>query len=282
MKKSLIIILISLLIMSTFCYSQSFPGKNPNLLVNKTVIAKEKTGNPSLRDYKNFYSEYDKKKNEISFSAKHLLQEKHNLGTPYDKLVGKEFLVTEVLSLKRNFSSSPDEYALVLQNDEFGTVYYKYNSSMPVLFELEVIGGIQYPEGMFCDEIEKVVDKFDGKITYRTPMEQGIQFIKVLSKGKETVYLSVRNSGSTANVGKTGLTVLFEDGTKFERPLAKIDVDVNRSNFVYSSFEPISKSELKIFSEKIIADTRLYVYDASVNKDVASIIKEYVKCIIDI
>ena len=52
--------------------------------------------------------------------------------------------------------------------------------------------------------------------------------INTIEKGKTSIYLSVRVNGSTLNVGKKGLNILFEDGTKFTKAEASIDTKVSR------------------------------------------------------
>ena len=104
--------------------------------------------------------------------------------------------------------------------------------------------------------------------------------MKVIDRGETTIYLIVRVSGSTLNVGKEGLYILFEDGTKLIKPDAKIDVEVSSgSGYVYSAFVPLSQSEIKLLINKDITDKRTYLYDGTVDNESAKEIREYLKCL---
>ena len=122
-------------------------------------------------------------------------------------------------------------------------------------------------------EITVKKDDFDNTITWSSPLMgkglysllvQPIQFTKIKDKnGKYFTYLSLTSYGSTMNVGEKGLVLLFEDGTRFERPNAKISCDYDSGSSVwrYSTFELISDEELKLFTEKKVDKYKLYIYE---------------------
>lgn len=144
---------------------------------------------------------------------------------------------------------------------------------------------IDLPSDFFCKEIESKIDKFEDKQTFTTPIglffKSGIRFYKIVDKGIPSFYLSVHVSGSTINIGEKGVIILFKDGSKFTKPEEKIDVKVGSgTGYSYSSFIRLTLDELKVFSLKSISDTRLYIYDNSVEEQSAEKIKEYLKCLI--
>jgi len=282
MKKVVVTIIFNLVFITVF--GQIFPKNNPELLLNK--IVKPKVIPESLRNYsyKFFFIEFNKKKNDFTkdenrnriFST----GESYSTVSDYSKLVGKEFKVINIYELTQKYSFDPKKYALELENQEIGKVYYKYDS---VLNELELAGDIEYPEGFFCKDITIKKDKFDNVETYRTPIAGGIMFTKnTTSTGKSSIYLSIQQGGgSSLNVGGKGFSMLFEDGTKFTKSDENVDVNVGRGGgYIYSSFIKLNDDEVKLLTEKSITDTRVYLYDGSITKEHSFLIKEYLKCLI--
>src|SRR5690606_24664008 len=265
-------------------FGQSFPENNPELLLNKTV--KPKVIHESLRkySYRNFFLEFDKEKRQFTKEAKRNKPfpsgQNYYLVSDYSKLVGKEFKVLEIFEIVPQYSFSNKEYAIELENPEIGRIFYKYDPRDKFGFELEVVCGLDFPEDFFCSKIEYQKDKFEDKEIFYTPYASGIRFMKVIDRGETTIYLIVRVSGSTLNVGKEGLYILFEDGTKLIKPDAKIDVEVSSgSGYVYSAFVPLSQSEIKLLINKDITDKRTYIYDGTVDNESAKEIREYLKCL---
>jgi hypothetical protein len=283
MNRLILIAAINLLTFAT-SFGQSFPGDNPELLLNKTVKPKEISESLQKYSYKNFFLEFNKEKKQFTKNEKKNkpfpLGPSYSLVSDYSKLVGKEFKVIAIYEIVPKYSFSNKEYAIEIENDEIGTIFYKYNPEYEHSFELEVVGGLDYPEGYFCKKIEHKVDKFENKETFFTPTENGISFIKTIENGKSNIYLSVRVNGSTLNVNEKGLFILFSDGTKISKPAAKIDVDVSSgSGYVYSAFINLTQEEMNLLTKKSITDTKLYIYEGTVDNESAVKIKEYLKCL---
>jgi hypothetical protein len=95
-----------------------------------------------------------------------------------------------------------------------------------------------------------------------------------------SIFLSVKVNGSTVNVSKKGLNLLFEDGTKLTKADANIDTKVSSgSGYIYSAFIQLTEAEIKLLTEKNITDTRVYIYDGTVDEDSAKKIRAYLKCL---
>ncbi|WP_159023117.1 hypothetical protein [Formosa sp. L2A11] len=282
MRKTILSVAVSLLSLALF--GQSFPEDNPELLLNKTVKPKEINESLQQYAYKNFFLEFDKEQKQFTKNEKNNKPfpsgPSYSLVSDYSKLVGKEFKVLEIFEIIPKYSFSGKEYAIELENPEIGVIFYKYNPKYESSYELEVVGGLDYPEDFFCSKIEYQKDKFEDKETFFSPYENGISFMKTIVNGKPTIYLSVRINGSTPNVGKKGLNLLFEDGSKLTRPEADIDVKVSGgSGYIYSAFIEPTPSEIKLLTEKNITDKRLYIYDGTVDIDSAKKIRAYLKCL---
>ncbi|MGQ2985028.1 hypothetical protein [Flavobacterium sp.] len=281
MKKTLLTFITILCNLTLF--AQNFPGTSPELLLNKIVKPKQIQEMFQQYAYEDFFIEFDKEKKQFT------KPEKDNKPLPtgpsyaprsdYQKLVGKEFKVLAIYEMVPKYDWQKKQYAIELQSDEFGTIYYSYNSEYESSYELEVVGGINYPEGFFCHEITTEVDKFEKSETYYTPTEEGISFMKVKKGGKSSTYLSVSVPGSTLNVNKKGLYILFSDGTKFSKPEAKIDVDANSSGYRYSAFIWLTQAEILMFTKKTITDIKLYIYTDPIETESSKMVKEYLKCL---
>ena len=121
-------------------------------------------------------------------------------------------------------------------------------------------------------DIVMKVDKFEGTTTWDSPifgtgiaatLQKSVRFIKTKSKdGLVRTYLSVSTNGLTLNTNEKGFILLFEDGTRFEKPGAEVDVDVaDGGAWRYSVFIPITDEELDLFATKKIEGYKLYIYE---------------------
>ena len=115
------------------------------------------------------------------------------------------------------------------------------------------------------EAITKTYDEFDDRTTWRSPLLKNISFTKVKDKdGEVRMYLRISTVGLTLNVSEKGLIVIFEDGSRFERPAAKIDVDAgSASGWDYIAFESVNEEELNLFATKKVKAYRLYIYDGA-------------------
>ncbi len=127
-----------------------------------------------------------------------------------------------------------------------------------------------YSQKKLDKDISKRIDKYNNTITWSSPsfgkgfaalVLEPVKFIKAEDNGNTFYYLNLTTYGSTLNVGETGAILLFTDGTKWERPNAKIDADVtDYASWKYSIFETISEDELKLFQTKDVEGFKLYIY----------------------
>ena len=266
MKKN-IILMVSIVISCLSVFSQNFPGKDVDLLVNKEIKVLPDESDQKY-GYKGFFKDTDLKRNyeKYSYSA-----------SKYDALVNKVF---KVLSYEPYVDIIGTEYfRLKIENSETGIIYFKYNPKYYFTFPFEVLGGIEYPEGYLCKHIEEKKDKFTDDITLRSPISEDISFTKVINKGNVTTYIRLEAYGSTACVGKTGVIILFKNGDKLEFPTEAISADVNSGGkgFMYSAFISLKPEDIKILSEQEISDIRLYIFDKAIVY--GKKYKEYLKCI---
>lgn len=277
MNKSL---LSFFLLITTLSIAQNFPAKNVELLLNKMVIPKV-IEQESMRKYayKNFYTVFDiENKHLETFKKSHRAFPKSSSISDYNELVGKEFVVFAIHERNKSYSSESElNYVLELFNENLGTIFYDYSSKYEHSFELEVIGGLDVPEGFYCNDIKTTSDKFTGDETKTTDFSEGICFMKVTKGNVSNIYLKINETGSTLNLGKKGLTLLLENNKRLERPETKIDVKLSGKNYVYSAFIELSNEEVNLLIENPITDDRLYIYDGEIKN--GNKLSEYLKCL---
>jgi hypothetical protein len=124
--------------------TDQFPSMYPQALKGIKVRVKPEEMF-EVNGYRNFYVSFDKVQYAFSKESEHNKPFSKGKGkytvSNYEDLAGKEFEVLQVYSMKNSFKS-----VLELDHPEIGTVYYEYNPYEESLFELEIMGKIQYPE----------------------------------------------------------------------------------------------------------------------------------------
>ncbi len=275
-----IIMFLSITI-SFISFGQNFPGKDVELLLNRTVKPISLSDNDQRTAYRNFYVKFDtvSKKVEKSKKGYRAFSKNTNL-SDYSKLVGQEFKVVKIYNQTSIVSAEYGRlYVLELINKDLGTLFYDYDSKYPFAFELEVIGGLDFPEGYYCKDVKTTIDKFTGETNIRSNSIDGISFSKSIKENLTKTYMSINVAGSTLNIEKTGLIILLENGFKIERPGQKINVAVGSkgTSYTYSASIELSSKEIELLLENKITDVRLYIYDSSIKK--SDILISYLECI---
>ena len=135
-----------------------------------------------------------------------------------------------------------------------------------------------------CSGFKREVDEFTDEVIIRTPIfdEQGLSPIvvfKTIKNGKESYDMRLGTVGSTVSLNKTGVIVLFDDGTKWNKPDAEVDVDVSEQGFDYNSYVRLDESDMALFSNKKVKKFRLYIYDEEVSPGFANRFVSYVNCL---
>jgi hypothetical protein len=255
---------IALLTLALSTYAQ-FPGRHPELLLNKEVQVTELSPRLQTYGYRDFH-----KKEEMKVGDKAI---------KYSELVGKIFKVTNVTPYDRYGTS---KFKLKLESADNGVMYYDYDPTYEDLFKLSVVGGLTLPEGIYCSDLKSENDKFTSEVKTTVPYTEGVSFIKVEKDGKSTIYLIINQIASTLKLGD-GFILLLENGKRIENASEKIDVKVNSgytgaTGYVYSAFVALSENDIKLLTENSITDKRLYIYDGVVKN--GNKIKEYLKCLV--
>ena len=122
---------------------ESFPYKRPLLILNKTVTI-IRTPSSEQFGYRKFYEDKTCYKN----------YKKVGSNTPEKELLGRTFTVTAIDSTENTYRKEY-EYKLTLK-DNTETIYYSYVPRFAAMFySFEVKGGLDLPDGFYCDFVEK-------------------------------------------------------------------------------------------------------------------------------
>jgi len=269
MKKRIMLI-TGILFAGFGIFAQNFPGQDVDLLVGKEIKVVEKAESLQEYGYDGFYKDSNLKK-------KYACCQSYN--SKYKELVNKVFKVISYEPYTNSIGTK--KFKLQIENVETGLIYFDYSPEYEHSFPFEVIGGLKFPEGYLCKDIEETKDKFTNKTTFRTPFSESIVFVKIKDKEQTSIFMRISVYGSTVNVGKTGAIILLDNGDKIEKPDAKINTEVSKygKGYDYSSFITLTEDDITKMKNNVITDVRLYVYDSSIKNGVK--IREYLKCIIE-
>jgi hypothetical protein len=208
--------------------------------------------------------------------------------TSKDSLINRIFQVTSIIKKngeKLNGEISYDDPVFILKDTlTKQEIYFKYDkkseSSFPFLTTKTT-----YSSSILCNQIDRTVDEFTNEVQISTPYSlnsgDDVMLLKYIKNGKTIYYLSLETNGSTLNYATKGVSILFEDGTKFSKPTAAIDVDVADYGYKYSAFITLTLLEAQTFTKKRIKKFRLYIYDGEVSSQAAEKFTIYSKCVID-
>ena len=252
MKKIVLALLIG------FCgFAQEYPRDAVEL-----VVGKELKILPCDHCVKNGYYNFYKKDD---------LEYKNKLKHKYGDLNGKVFILK---SFTRNVGTLKKNISLELFSSEKGIIYYEYEPRHKASWIFEIIGGITYPEGYWCKDIEKKDDKFTNEVRFNSPSSEHVSFIK----DKGIIYIYLTSHGKTLNVNKKGIIILLKDGSKITNDTANIDVKVDGDGwYTYTSMFALSNEDISKISNSYITDYRLFVYDFAL--DNGPLFSEYLKCL---
>ncbi len=264
------LITFGLLLVNLGLFAQNFPGKDVELLVGKEIKVLPKAESLQEYGYEGFYKDSNLKR-------KYACCQSYN--SKYKALENKIFKVISYEPYTNSIGTN--KFKLLIENEETGQIYFDYSSEYEHSFPFEVIGGLDFPEGYLCKDIEETKDKFNDKITFRTPFSEPIVFVKIKDKGQVYIFMRLSVYGRTVNVGKTGVIILLANGEKIERPDAKIDIEVSKygKGYDYSAFITLTDDDIMKLKTNVITDVKLYIYDNSIKH--GEKLKEYLKCISD-
>jgi len=192
--------------------------------------------------------------------------QEYNFVTVTDSISGRCFKVSNILDEKSNeitvaqYGQKPIFKLVDIETSEI--IYYKYDPEFSTKF-LFLTTKPNIDKDILIKNIDKSYDEIENETTYHTPYNLDASITRISKNNANTYYLSLEYKSNNVNYGLKGVTVLFTDGTKWQRPNDKVDVDYRNGNFVYNCFIPLTKEDLKIFQTKIIKKYKLYIYEVN-------------------
>jgi hypothetical protein len=241
-----------------------------------------------------FYNNFNEAKESYSFKVAYP-EDGYKPTTIKDSLLNKIYIVDSILdkngkTFNEKEASILDMPIFVLKDTlTYQKIYYKYDKDFKHNFPFLVFmpadtvksGNISIN---VCDLIERRVDDFTDEVTMNSPLLQGTDISKMIiyktiSKNTVLYNLGLETNGITYNIGSKGVIILFEDGTKLNKPNEEIDVDISTYTYKYSAFITLNDSELKTLMTKKIKKYRLYIFDQEIDSSESEAFTKYVKCI---
>lgn len=132
------------------------------------------------------------------------------------------------------------------------------------------------------------VDKFDGtKTTYTNEYETSLFGIseKIDKNGDTTFFVKIEALSTKPCVNEKGVSVLFEDGTRMDKPEAEITseayVSQYYSGYKIKAFSQINREELTKFSIKKMTDYKVHTITQEVNERFGKYCMKYASCILN-
>lgn len=157
--------------------------------------------------YRNFYTDESLTKNYMSKTET----------TPHAELVGKVF---KVVSYTPHKHLGTTKYKLKLENDKI-SLYYNYNPKFVSDFPFEVIGGLTYPEGYFCEQAVQKPSEPGKSKEYEFAFVNGVKLNYFVKDAFEFMIFTI-NSPTKLTLAKDaeikGVTLTFDNGEIIDLP----------------------------------------------------------------
>lgn len=265
------VLILSVMLIQGIAQAQEklFLGSNYNLYKNSYLTIDKNTLTGFTRSFYDSYAHG----NEGGYDGLLYPHIKYKDETVKDSLKGKVFFVENIKDSTHGFPVFKLVDSLTKK-----PVFYRYDpngNSFPFL-----VSNIKIPDSYYCENLQIRVDDFTGEKVTETP-SGNVRVHRHVNKGVTRYYISFTAYGGTINLNKTGLTILFSDGTKLAKPAAKIDCDPGTgSSWLYTAYIPITKAELKTISTKGIKKFRLYIYDHELPEKESTQLSAGIRCLI--
>lgn len=214
---------------------------------------------------------------------------KYSFNTVKDSLINRIFLVEDIIGKDGNAFSGGSYFDkpifLLRDTTTKQAIYYLYDKQYQHNFPF-LTSKITFDINALCAKIERKTDDFTNEITINNPIIEGgkissMILYKTITNSKVLYSLNLSTYGNTVNVGESGVIILFDDGTKMNKPSIKVDVNSNAKGFEYTAYIPLTETEVKLLTTKKITKFRLFIYDEVVSPSFAEKFTYYVKCVMD-
>ena len=138
-------------------------------------------------------------------------------------------------------------------------IYYKYDTKHSFRFPFFTTEP-NVNNSLIELNFTKSYDEFENKTTFKTP-PNSVELYRIDNNSSKHYFLFLETVGSTLNNDINGVIVLFNDGTKWEKPNQRLNSEYKKGNYIYKAVIPLTTEELKLLQSKSIIGYRLYIYD---------------------
>ncbi|MFL9845062.1 hypothetical protein [Flavobacterium rhizosphaerae] len=266
MKKILAILAIAIMPLTTL--AQDFPGEKVTLLEGKQLKVKPMKASLQEYGYNNFYTDEALKK----------IYKKKSTSTPYDKLESRVFNFVSAIPYTNSIGAN--KYKLKIENEETGILYFDYDPRFSHSFPFEVIGGLVYPEGFFCEQLlEKRLP--DGTQYFAFPFADGVE-VSCLERKGPTAFLKINLPTSqkvASDIILRGLLLTFDDGSTFELPEQEVQ-HVARTiggTLLSVMFAVKGDVDLQSFKNSKLTTIKLNKFERDFKEGM--VLQEYINCV---
>lgn len=130
--------------------------------------------------------------------------------------------------------------------------------------------------------MESEYDELRQTTRILSPILDPVCFYKVKDKDHIVTYLVLKAIGSSITINAKGVILLFQDGTRWEKPEAEARAKVKTvGTYQYTAHIELSEDDLQLFTKKQISKFGVYLYDISVPEKDAKKYSSYATCIKD-
>lgn len=255
-----------MLVVTAIAGAQNFPGKMVELLDGKQLRVKPLEKSSQKYGYREFYTDSDLKK----------VYKKGDSNTKYSALADKVF---NVVSYEPYNSYGSKKYKIQIENPDTGKLYYDYDPRFSTSFPFEVIGGLAYPDGFFCDQIKEESPVGDAK-RYQFKFADGVQIIQ-LKDTENNIYANINlpvNNEIAYNITLTGAVLELENGQSINVPSQKISHKENGAGgTVINALITLTDEHTDLLKEHKLLKIKFDKYERTYDDGLT--LQEYIKCV---
>jgi hypothetical protein len=260
MKK---ITLLIVMLCSIAMAAQDYPGKAIEMLDGKELKVKKLLTPTSIeRGYRGFYTDAKYQK----------IYKKKGFGTDIKALEGKVFKVV-------SYVKDMGQYTVTLQNNEIGTLYYRYDPTYDREYNFEVIGGLTFPPGFFCDKLLSDRQWISSQAAYiytaKTPSKNDLS---VVESGDGYIFDALLTTDSDSNEARQGgVTLYLANGKEVSWPDVRVEAEVSGKSFNYKAQPVLTAAQIVLLKESPIVRKKIGAIEQPVEK--GDMLREYIKCL---
>ena len=269
MKK---LLLLAALALSMAVSAQNFPGEMVQLLEGKELKIVPLAESSQKYGYGGFYTDDKLKK---------IYKEKSH-STPYDKLVGKTFKVISIEPYQNVLKKT--KYKIKVDNADTDILYFDYDPEHSFKFPFEVVGGLKYPEGYFCNMVKQEESNEPNIKNYSFPKIDGLAVGYSTYRDTHSIALSANlpvDEVISTNTVIKGISWIFDNGEVINSTIDNVTVSKGPTGkAVLKGYLSTSKStnpKFYLLENNKLVKIKFGKYEREFTE--GYVLQEYVKCI---